>query len=158
MGATTMVSPVWTPIGSKFSMLQMVMQLSAPSRITSYSISFQPSEVPLDQHLRDRAGGQAAAATAAKFAPSWTRCRRRCRRACRRAGSMSGRPICSASCYAFLERVAIALSGTGSPSLDEHVLEELAVLGVLDGCQRRAEQAHVVLLEDARLRAVPPPG
>ena len=43
LGATTMESPVWTPIGSKFSMLQMVMQLSAPSRITSYSISFQPS-------------------------------------------------------------------------------------------------------------------
>ena len=34
---------MWTPIGSKFSMLQMVMQVSAPSRITSYSISFQPS-------------------------------------------------------------------------------------------------------------------
>ena len=43
LGATTMLSPVWTPIGSMFSMLQMVMQLSAPSRITSYSISFQPT-------------------------------------------------------------------------------------------------------------------
>ena len=43
LGATTMLSPVWTPIGSMFSMLQTVMQLSAPSRITSYSISFQPS-------------------------------------------------------------------------------------------------------------------
>ena len=42
LGATTMLSPVWTPIGSMFSMLQTVMQLSAPSRITSYSISFQP--------------------------------------------------------------------------------------------------------------------
>ena len=41
-GATTMLSPVWTPIGSKFSMLQTVMQLPAPSRITSYSTSFQP--------------------------------------------------------------------------------------------------------------------
>jgi hypothetical protein len=37
-----MESPVCTPIGSMFSMLQMVMQLSAASRITSYSISFQP--------------------------------------------------------------------------------------------------------------------
>ncbi len=43
LGATTMLSPVWTPIGSMFSMLQMVMQVSAASRITSYSISFQPS-------------------------------------------------------------------------------------------------------------------
>ena len=48
LGATTMESPVWTPIGSKFSMLQMVMQVSAPSRITSYSISFQPSRRALD--------------------------------------------------------------------------------------------------------------
>src|SRR3990172_1499871 len=42
LGATTMLSPVWTPIGSRFSMLQTVMQLSAAPRITSYSISFQP--------------------------------------------------------------------------------------------------------------------
>ena len=42
LGATTIESPVCTPIGSMFSMLQTVMQLSAPSRITSYSISFQP--------------------------------------------------------------------------------------------------------------------
>ncbi len=42
-GATTMLSPVWMPIGSKFSMLQTVMQLSARSRTTSYSISFQPA-------------------------------------------------------------------------------------------------------------------
>ena len=42
LGATTMLSPVWTPIGSRFSMLQIVMQVSALSRITSYSISFQP--------------------------------------------------------------------------------------------------------------------
>ena len=43
LGATTMESPVCTPMGSKFSILQTVMQLSAPSRITSYSTSFQPT-------------------------------------------------------------------------------------------------------------------
>ena len=42
-GATTMESPVCTPIGSRFSMLQIVMQVSAPSRMTSYSISRQPA-------------------------------------------------------------------------------------------------------------------
>ena len=42
LGATTIESPVCTPIGSMFSMLQTVMQLSALSRITSYSSSFQP--------------------------------------------------------------------------------------------------------------------
>ena len=39
----TMLSPVWMPIGSKFSMLQTVTQLSSASRTTSYSTSFQPS-------------------------------------------------------------------------------------------------------------------
>ena len=42
LGATTALSPVWTPIASRFSILQMVMQVSAESRITSYSNSFQP--------------------------------------------------------------------------------------------------------------------
>ena len=41
-GATVMESPVWTPIGSMFSMEQMMMQLSALSRTTSISYSFQP--------------------------------------------------------------------------------------------------------------------
>lgn len=36
--------PVWMPNGSKFSMLQTVTQLSATSRTTSYSTSFQPSK------------------------------------------------------------------------------------------------------------------
>src|SRR4030042_3394795 len=38
-GAMTMLSPVCTPIGSRFSMLQTMMQLSLESRITSYSNS-----------------------------------------------------------------------------------------------------------------------
>ena len=42
-GATVMESPVCTPIGSKFSIEQMMMQLSARSRITSSSNSFHPS-------------------------------------------------------------------------------------------------------------------
>ena len=42
-GATVMESPVWTPIGSTFSIEQMMMQLSARSRTTSISYSFQPS-------------------------------------------------------------------------------------------------------------------
>ena len=42
-GATVMESPVWTPIGSMFSIEQMMMQLSALSRTTSISYSFQPN-------------------------------------------------------------------------------------------------------------------
>jgi hypothetical protein len=41
-GATVIESPVWTPIGSKFSIEQMMTTLSALSRITSSSYSFQP--------------------------------------------------------------------------------------------------------------------
>ena len=37
-----MLSPVWMPSGSKFSMLQTVIQLSKRSRTTSYSTSFHP--------------------------------------------------------------------------------------------------------------------
>ncbi len=43
MGATTTLSPVWTPIGSTFSMPQTMMQVSPESRITSNSISFHPA-------------------------------------------------------------------------------------------------------------------
>ncbi len=42
-GAMVMESPVCTPIGSRFSMEQMMMQLSFRSRTTSISYSFQPS-------------------------------------------------------------------------------------------------------------------
>ncbi len=43
IGATVIESPVWTPIGSMFSMPQTMMQLSFLSRTTSSSYSFQPS-------------------------------------------------------------------------------------------------------------------
>ena len=42
-GATVIESPVCTPIGSTFSIEQMTTQLSARSRITSSSNSFQPA-------------------------------------------------------------------------------------------------------------------
>ena len=42
-GATHTLSPVWTPIGSRFSIEQTITTLSARSRITSSSNSPQPS-------------------------------------------------------------------------------------------------------------------
>jgi hypothetical protein len=42
IGATVTESPVWTPIGSRFSIEQMMTTLSLRSRITSSSNSFQP--------------------------------------------------------------------------------------------------------------------
>ena len=41
-GATVIESPVCTPIGSRFSIEQTITTLSAVSRITSSSYSFQP--------------------------------------------------------------------------------------------------------------------
>ncbi|OPZ53058.1 MAG: hypothetical protein BWY91_02082 [bacterium ADurb.BinA028] len=41
-GATVIESPVWTPMGSRFSMEQTTTTLSLWSRITSSSYSFQP--------------------------------------------------------------------------------------------------------------------
>ncbi len=49
-GATVIESPVWTPIGSKFSMVQMTPKLSALSRMTSSSYSFHPSRLSSIRH------------------------------------------------------------------------------------------------------------
>ena len=48
-------SPVWTPIGSRFSIEQMTTQLSAQSRITSISNSFQPTS---DSSIRTSLTGE----------------------------------------------------------------------------------------------------
>ncbi len=45
IGATTIESPVCTPIGSRFSIPQIAMVVSAASRMTSNSISAQPSRL-----------------------------------------------------------------------------------------------------------------
>jgi hypothetical protein len=50
-GATVIESPVWTPIGSKFSIEQTMTQLSFLSRITSSSYSFQPKMDSSIRHL-----------------------------------------------------------------------------------------------------------
>ena len=56
-GATVMESPVCTPIGSRFSIEQTMMQLSALSRTTSISYSFQPSS---DSSIKSSLVGEAS--------------------------------------------------------------------------------------------------
>ena len=56
-GATVTESPVWTPRASTFSMEQMTTTLSAPSRMSSSSYSFQPR---MDSSMRTLASGEAA--------------------------------------------------------------------------------------------------
>jgi hypothetical protein len=61
-GATVMLSPVCTPIGSRFSIEQMMTTLSWRSRITSSSNSFQPA---IDSSTRISLIGDAARPQAA---------------------------------------------------------------------------------------------
>ena len=61
-GATVIESPVWTPIGSRFSIEQMTTQLSARSRMTSSSYSFHPA---IDRSMRISEMGLAARPVAA---------------------------------------------------------------------------------------------
>ena len=65
-GATVIESPVWTPIGSKFSIEQMMTTLSARSRITSSSYSFQPSTLCSTRHEDDGDWSSAHATIASK--------------------------------------------------------------------------------------------
>ena len=58
---------MWTPIGSMFSIEQMMTTLSFLSRITSSSNSFQPMTRLLDQHFGDRRGIEPALDDRFKF-------------------------------------------------------------------------------------------
>jgi hypothetical protein len=68
-GATVMESPVCTPMGSRFSIEHTTTQLSAVSRITSSSYSFQPAS---DRSTRISLMGLASRPLAAMRA-SWSR-------------------------------------------------------------------------------------
>ena len=61
-GATVIESPVWTPMGSRFSIEQMTTQLSARSRMTSSSYSFHPA---IERSMRISEMGLAASPVAA---------------------------------------------------------------------------------------------
>ena len=152
LGATTMQSPVWTPIGSMFSMLQMVMQLSAPSRITSYSISFQPSEVALEQHLVDRARPPARRARRARARPRCARCRRPCRRACTPAGRPAAGRSRLATARASSIVVTISLSGTGSPISSSSLRKSSRSSALRIVSIGVPERANAVAFEHARVR------
>ena len=152
LGATTMESPVWTPIGSKFSMLQMVMQVSAPSRITSYSISFQPSSerststwwIGLASRPRwhDRRAARPRCSAMPPPVPPSVKAGRMIERQADRARRTPAPPRRVCTIDALRHRLA---------DRAQQVLEQLAVLGLLDRLERRAEQPDVVALEDARV-------
>ena len=150
-GATVIESPVWTPIGSMFSIEQTMMQLSALSRTTSISNSFQPSTDLLDQHLVGRRGVEAALddveellAVVGDAAAG----------AAEREGRADDRR--QADVVERLQRLDRALwASTRARRLEadlrHRLAEELAVLGLVDGFGGGADHLDAELVEHAHL-------
>ena len=146
-----MLSPVWTPIGSRFSMLQMVMQVPAPSRITSYSISFHPTSdrsrstwwiglalSPLSNDaFQFRVGRCHAAACAAQ-------------RVGRSYDQRQWDIRCKLECL-IDRRDDRAVDDRLSNAIQE-ISKQRAVFCLLDGGKRRAQQANAVSFEDPAIR------
>ena len=113
-GATVMLSPVCTPIGSKFSIEQMMTTLSWRSRITSSSNSFQPA---IDSSTRISLIGDAARPAAAKrsYSSSVTAMLPPVPPRVRDGRMMIGSPICALSFMASSIVWAMPLGGTERP-------------------------------------------
>ncbi len=147
-GATTMESPVWTPIGSRFSMLQTVMQVPVASRITSYSSSLQPTS---ERSTSTWPIGEAArpAATVSVYCASLSQMPPPVPPRVKAGRTTRGRPIRSRAARRLRLRGDRGRLGDGLADADEQLLEELAVLGGADRLERGAEHPHVVALEHA---------
>ena len=145
-GATTMLSPVWMPSGSKFSMLQTVMQLSWRSRTTSYSISFQPRS---DSSTRIWPENDSA----------WSASGAQLLRGGAEAAAQPAQGVGRADDHRVAQlprrRQRLVDAGHGGAAgradadLVEPADEPLAVLGVDDRLDRRAEDPHAVFFQDA---------
>ena len=151
-GATVIESPVCTPIGSKFSIEQMMTTLSAPSRITSSSYSFQPSTLcstrhscarrllqrPVDEARRSPRRGSA---TLPPVPPSV------------KLGRMiAGKPGVLHDPARVVERARVARERQLEADLLHRLAEELAVLGLVDRVELGADQPDAVAA-----RGRPPP-
>ena len=152
-GATTIESPVWTPSGSTFSIEHTAMHVSSASRMTSYSISCQPT--------RQRSTitwpiglARSPARTRSRYAASVSTMPPPVPPSVKAGRTMAGRPISR-------ERATLARPRRRPSTIQrrrvrladpvEQVAERLAVLGHLDRLERRPEQADRVALEDAGL-------
>ena len=151
-GATVMLSPVCTPIGSRFSMEQTTTTLSLRSRMSSSSNSFQPRIDSSSSTSRGRAGAQAGTRDAAQVALVVRQpgagaahgergpdddgiAELRCRREAAVQVVRDGRP-----------------RGLGTDGRND-LLEPLAVLPRLDGVKGGADQLDAVLLRGRPARA-----
>ena len=130
LGATTMLSPVWTPIGSKFSILQMVMQVSAASRITSYSISFQPASDCSTSTWWVGLQAKPLLTIASSSSQVWAIPPPVPPRV-KEGRMITGSPICRVILIASSRLVTVALGGTGSPILTRSCLNSSRSSAVL---------------------------
>ena len=114
-GATVTESPVWTPIGSTFSIEQTITTLSAWSRITSSSNSPQPST---DSSISTCPIGDAASPRATtRWKSSSVRAMPPPRPPSVKAGrTIRGRPNVSSAARACSSDVAIVLRAVRSPA------------------------------------------
>jgi hypothetical protein len=115
-GATVIESPVWMPIGSKFSIEQTMTTLSLPSRITSSSNSFQPA---IDSSIRTSLMGDISRPQRTFFVNSsgvvaklWPE-----PPSVRDGRMITGRPISFTSRSASAAECTTPLRGTSSPML-----------------------------------------
>ena len=156
-GATVIESPVWTPMGSKFSMLQTTTQLSARSRITSSSYSFHPAIDRSIRISRDGAGGQPGGGDAGHPVvvdgdPG--------ARPAEDVGRADDERIADASGHleGLVEGVGETGLGHGQADIGHGFLEPLAVLGGGDGGGAGADHLDAEALERFPARAGSWPG
>ena len=149
-GATVTESPVWTPIGSTFSIEQTITTLSAPSRITSSSNSPQPST---DSSISTWPIGEAARPCATIRSNSSCGARDAAAAAAEREGRADDQrqPELAARRARLLEARGDRVARRAQPGGLHRRVEQLAVLGAADRVVARADQLDAEALQRAVL-------
>ena len=147
-GATVIESPVCTPIGSKFSIEQTTTQLSAWSRMTSSSYSFQPAIDRSMRISRDRAGVETDRRQSPQLVGVGGDAGARAAEDERRPDDDREADVVRDG-HDLVERVGEARGRDGETDLGHGRLELLAVLGRVDRLGVGADELDAVLGEHA---------
>ena len=140
------MSPVCTPIASKFSIEQTITALSLSSRMTSISNSFQPMML---SSIRISPTGESASPplTIARSSSTLYAMPPPAPPIVNDGRQTTGKPSSSASASASSDRVRIAALGHVEPDALHRLPEELAVLALLDDIELRADELDAVTLK-----------
>ena len=149
IGATVIESPVCTPIGSRFSIEQMTTQLSARSRMTSISNSFQPSS---DSSMSTSLTGERSRPRVDDFLELLAVVGDAAAGAAEREGGADDERE-GADLLGHLARLLHRVGDAGArqvePDLEHGLLEQQAVLALVDGLGVGADHPDAVLLQHA---------